>query len=331
MIDTKQGFPKILLATDFSSSADAALQQAVWAAKEFGARLVLTHVVSNLPAAIFAAPIEARQEFFYGDPQVFQRSIRQRSNERLKEIVSGLHLANLDIGYETLVGEPFVKIIQAVQEDQYDLVVVGTRGLSPWKRFLLGSTAKRLVRKCPSSVWVVKPHSTSPPKSILVATDLSEVSRRAVEQAIWIAKKAQSQLHILHVIEGEEFLDMLPDTASTKTLRKEIQTQAEAGLEEFLHSMSCPATGLSSHLAWGVPWREINRHAELFASDLIVIGTVGRSGVKGLLLGNTADKVLSLCDCSILAVKPVDFVSPIEPPILPLHEDSAPNEEQRET
>jgi hypothetical protein len=49
------------------------------------------------------------------------------------------------------------------------------------------------------------------------------------------------------------------------------------------------------------------------AADLIVIGTVGRSGIKGLLLGNTAEKVLDTCDCSMLTVKPDEFVSPIEP------------------
>lgn len=49
------------------------------------------------------------------------------------------------------------------------------------------------------------------------------------------------------------------------------------------------------------------------AADLIVIGTVGRSGIQGLLLGNTAEKVLDTCDCSIFTVKPDGFVSPIQP------------------
>ena len=47
--------------------------------------------------------------------------------------------------------------------------------------------------------------------------------------------------------------------------------------------------------------------------DLIAMGTVGRSGVKGLFLGSTAEKVLDHCDCSILTTKPDGFVSPIEP------------------
>ena len=54
-------------------------------------------------------------------------------------------------------------------------------------------------------------------------------------------------------------------------------------------------------------------------ADLISIGTVGRSGVKGIVLGNTAERVLDTCDCSILTVKPDDYVSPIAKPTWPLH------------
>ena len=61
--------------------------------------------------------------------------------------------------------------------------------------------------------------------------------------------------------------------------------------------------------------------AQHLAADLIALGTVGRSGIKGLLLGNTAEKVLGTCDCSILTVKPDGFVSPIDPAFWPLHPD----------
>ena len=49
------------------------------------------------------------------------------------------------------------------------------------------------------------------------------------------------------------------------------------------------------------------------------MGTVGRSGIKGVLLGNTAEKVLTTCDCSLLTVKPEGYESPISPPFWPLH------------
>jgi nucleotide-binding universal stress UspA family protein len=63
----------------------------------------------------------------------------------------------------------------------------------------------------------------------------------------------------------------------------------------------------------------VKRVAEHVQADLIAMGTVGRSGIKGLLLGNTAEKVLGACDLSMLTVKPDGFVSPIEPACWPLH------------
>ena len=71
--------------------------------------------------------------------------------------------------------------------------------------------------------------------------------------------------------------------------------------------------------SWGTPWLEIVQEAQRLRTDLLVLGTVGRSGIKGLLLGNTANRVLGTCDCNLLTVKPAGFVSPIEPPFLPLH------------
>jgi nucleotide-binding universal stress UspA family protein len=66
-------------------------------------------------------------------------------------------------------------------------------------------------------------------------------------------------------------------------------------------------------LIFGTPWKEIQRLVQQLNADLIVIGTVGRNGIEGLLLGNTAEKVLDHCDCSVLTVKPDGFVSPIAP------------------
>jgi nucleotide-binding universal stress UspA family protein len=68
---------------------------------------------------------------------------------------------------------------------------------------------------------------------------------------------------------------------------------------------------MQPHLSWGTPWKEINRLATEQSIDLITMGTVGRSGIRGLFLGNTAEKVLNACDCSILTLKPAGFISPI--------------------
>jgi nucleotide-binding universal stress UspA family protein len=65
------------------------------------------------------------------------------------------------------------------------------------------------------------------------------------------------------------------------------------------------------HLLRGSPSREIPALAKRLEADLVVMGTVGRSGIPGLLMGNTAETILYQLDCSVLAIKPPGFVSPV--------------------
>jgi nucleotide-binding universal stress UspA family protein len=312
------GYQKILAATDFSPPAEAAIKQAIWLAQRTQARLVVAHVLADAARALFDASSAARTELFQGDPEVFRREVRRASDERLRALVAKLAPPGLNVASETLLGEAFVEIIHAVQQEGHDLVVTGTRGLSAWKRFLVGSTATRLVRKCPSSVWVVRGESATPPRAMLAPTDFSEVSRRALEQAIWLANQAGATLYVLHVIDAddmpEDAFDKIAAGTSPQSLRRQLRGQAKDRLEELIDQLQPGAVNVEPRLTWGTPWREIVRLARNLKVDLVTMGTVGRSGIQGLLLGNTAEKVLSMCEASILSVKPADFVSPIEAP-----------------
>jgi nucleotide-binding universal stress UspA family protein len=146
----------------------------------------------------------------------------------------------------------------------------------------------------------------------LAATDFSDVSLKAAAHGARLAQQAGAPFHLLHVIDSmdipEDIISKIPEGSS---LRNEINAEAESRLNAFLGSLGCDRSTIHVHLSWGTPWKEMKRLVEHLAVDLLVIGTVGRSGIKGLLLGNTAEKALSTCNCSILTVKPDGFVSPI--------------------
>lgn len=315
-----EGFHNILVATDFSPAAEAALQQGVWLARVSGARLTLVHTLPDLRKVVHYASAKAKLDLLYGEGKEFEREVRRPSDARLRQTIAALNAPDLNIEYETLIGDPAVEIIHAVQQEGYDLVLVGTRGRSAWERFFVGSTAKRLIRKCPSAVWIVKPEHSGPPRAVLALTDFSEVSRRAVLAGAWAARQAGAALHLLHVIDSsdvpDDLIEKLPQGGS---LREEIREEARHRLEQFVAGLPIPPEQLRSHLSWGTPWKEIARLAQHEQIDLIALGTVGRSGVAGILLGNTAEKVLDTCDCSVLTVKPEGFVSPIKPACWPLH------------
>ena len=122
------------------------------------------------------------------------------------------------------------------------------------------------------------------------------------------------RFHLLHIIDSKDVPeDLITRIPKGSSLRQEINEEASRRLEEFLDSLAVDRTKIQVHLSWGTPWQEIRRISQHEAADLIVMGTVGRSGIKGVLLGNTAEKILDTCECSILTVKPDNFVSPIQP------------------
>jgi universal stress protein E len=294
----------ILVAMDFSPHSAAALKQAVWLARKSRAPLVLTHSIPDFSQSVHWGPYER---------EVNQRELHDRSETAMRRVIVDLNAMDLDVTFRTLVGEPFVEITRAVQTDGYDVVLAGTRGAGKWEQFFVGSTAKRLIRNCPASVWIVKAEHLVPPKVVLAATDFSDVSLKAVKEGLKIAQQSDAEFHLLHIIDSKDVPeDLISHVPEGSSLRQEINDEATRRLDAFVASLNVDRTQIQSHLSWGTPWQEIRRISKHQAADLIVIGTVGRSGIKGLLLGNTAERVLDTCDCSILTIKPDDFVSPIE-------------------
>jgi nucleotide-binding universal stress UspA family protein len=311
------GYSNILVAIDFSPHSDAALKQAVWLARTNRGRIVLAHSLRDLRRVLQSTP---QLELVYGDADRFQRELRREADQKLRNRVMELGARDVVISYETLLGEPYIAITHAVQAEGYDLVLAGTRGLAAWKEFIVGSTAKRLIRKCPSSVWIVTAENEEPPKVVLAGTDFSDVSLKAATQGLWVARQADAEFHLLHVVDSMDVPeDVIAKIPRANSLRHDINDDAKTRLDAYLKSVPCERDRIQVHLAWGTPWKEVGRIAEQVHADLIAMGTVGRSGIKGLLLGNTAEKVLGACECSILTVKPDGFVSPIDPAFWPLH------------
>ncbi len=309
-------YKNTLVATDFSPHAEAAVKQAIWLARQNGAKITLIHTLPDMRQAVSSASYQARVNLLYADGSVFQQEIRHTSETRMRQLIETLNGGDLDIQFETLLGVPYSQITHAVQKSEFDLVLAGTRGLATWQQFFIGSTASRLIRSCPSSVWIAKSEHVGPPRSVLAATDFSDVSRRAVIEGLSIARLASAEFHLLHIIDSADVPDdLISQTPEGHSLRHEINESAKQHLDQFVESLGINHGEVHKHLSFGTPWQEVSRLSKHLSIDLIAIGTIGRGGVPGIFLGNTAEKVLTSCDCSILTVKPADFVSPIPPEI----------------
>lgn len=316
-MNSKLGFKRILVATDFSPPAEAAFQQAVWLARRMGASITLAHALQarhSSPSAT-GPKMNLLRDLLVNEGESledFEMEAKREADLKLRRLAEKI-AGSIEIQTRVFVGEPYAEVTHDVQREGYDLVLAGTRGLAPWEQFLVGSTAKRLIRKCPSSVWIVKAEHIGLPKVVLAATDFSEISRKAVSQGLLVAQHTNAEFHLLHVVDSSDVPeDLISRIPKGSLLQQEIIQEASKRMDAFIDSLAVDRASIQVHQSLGTPWQEIRRAAKFQAADLVVIGTVGRSGIQGLLLGNTADKVLDTCDCSVLTVKPDGFVSPLK-------------------
>ena len=277
-----------------------------------GAELTAAHALTNIRDAMAAMSYDARWELVGGDIHKFQQELCRKSEEQLAELLKPYASSAIHVKQEILIGSPFAEIIHSVQEHGHDLVVVGTRGANGLQRLILGSTTQRLLRNCPCAVWSVQSEPSTPLKTILAATDFSEVSGRALQAAAYLAQRSGATLHVVHVVEGLDPVTLtgVPDELLRHS-KREINRAARQRLAEFAQQWAGDMPTDQRRVVWGKSWKAIGDLARRLQADLAVLGTVGRSGIPGMLLGNTSEKVLHTIRCDVLTVKPEGFVSPI--------------------
>lgn len=310
---------KILVAVDFSGTSEIALRQALALAKSLGATVTAAHVLTDLRGALESMPAAARWKLVAGDIDEFEQALRHDSDEKLAKLA---HRNAGDVKLETvtLVGKAHAELIRAVLRQHFDLVVAGMLGMSMVKKLLVGSTAEKLVRCCPAPVWIVPPGDARPLKKILVPVDFSDVSAKALRYAGMLAERHQATLHVLHVLDDKDLLE-LPQLAEQPdkqlgAFRRELKKSTAERLREFVAAQLPVALTPEYLLAHGAPWQLIDSNAKRLDADLIVLGSVGNSGLTGLFLGNTAERVLNYTRHPLLIVKPDGFETPVQPSIV---------------
>jgi len=206
----------------------------------------------------------------------------------------------------------WLEIIRAVQRGEADLVLVARRNQAGGGT-VLGGVTKKLMRKCPCPVWVVKPEGSAEPRSIVAATDLSAVGNRAVEIGAALAECFAAELDVVHAWPLPLSVPVLPELDVPAQSRVEVELQERAARERFEEALAGLALPRRprTHLVCGAPSAVIRELIEQRGTDLLVMGSVSRTGIAGLLLGNTAERLLDRVQCSLLTIKPSDFVSPV--------------------
>jgi len=319
-------FKNILCVVDSKKNNTSALQQAAKLAESNQTGLTVVEVVED----ISSDPTFFEQVLLLKD---YQETIIRDCLANLK-VMAGECCGQVAVETCVLAGIPFMEIIRKVLRDGHDLVVMNAEKNNLLNR-LFSSHHMHLLRKCPCPVWLVKQQPHRDYQRIVAAVDVSdthpadeintrrELNHLILELATSLALSESAELHLVHAwtAPGESFLrggfSAMPEDEVDSYVEKMKQLRIR-NLDTFMDEIA-QRTGQDAleflkpekHVIKGYPRKVIPQLAKSLDADLVVMGTVAHISLPGFFMGNTAEDILNQLDCSVLAVKPRGFRSPI--------------------
>lgn len=310
-----QRFKNILLVYDDTELRKLTLDRAINLATRNQARLTIIAVVEDIPPD-YQMLVTAMH------PQEIMKLAVKKQKVRLEQYIAPLLEAGHRVNAKVLVGKEFIEIIREVLRNNHDLVIKIARGKGGVRDILFGSTAMHLMRKCPCPVLIMKPERSRHYCRILAAVDVTPedikvntLNSKIMDLATSLAYLEQSELHIIHAwnIPYEHLLKEKADTSPGEIEKWENETRKlpKRYMDDFLKKYSLEKVKHQVHLLKGQASGLIPELAKKKRINLIIMGTLCRTGIPGFFIGNTAEKVLHRVNCSVLTIKPEGFVTPV--------------------
>lgn len=321
-------FKNILFVADSGLKSSDVFERAVSLTENNQASLTVVDVIPRITAGIGmpdGGPIST-------DLQAAMMSAHEQQLEFLVEP----YRERIDIKTRVLNGVHFLEIVREVLRNGHDLVIK-TPETWAWLGRFFGSDDMHLLRKCPCPVWIIKLQASKSYRRVLAAVDVGgaypkaelesrdALNRKILEMAGSLALSDFASLHIVHVWEaiGESvmhgaFMHIPEDEikAYVEQERRLHEASLDGLMREVTINMGKDAVEYlqpRTHLVRGLARKEVPALAKRIEADLVVMGTVIRTGIPGFIMGNTAETILNQIDCSVLAIKPPGFVTPVTP------------------
>jgi len=294
---------RILLATDGSPEAERALGTATMLSQKLGAELHLV-CVEPMPDPLSWPEARIMSPELRGD-------IRERAEDKARKMLEGQveKIREMDakvFGVHAVAGRPDTEIVRVAEEVGAGLVVLGSRGLGPVRRAVMGSVSLSVVHHSHCSVLVVRGEDAGLPGRILLAVDGSEQARVAAEAAAKISASTGSGLHVVFVMPTAEHLYVRH--LYSKELKRSVREQAGGDVRAFLDEQvrwieDHGGKVEDKHMAVGRPDAEIVELAEELGAGLTVAGSRGLGGVRRALVGSVSDSVVRHAHGPVLLVR----------------------------
>lgn len=318
-----QMFENILCMISPGEAARPTLERALTLAENAQARLTVVDVIPHISVG-YGLPD--------GGPVSMQlRSMILAEHQQALEAFLAPYQQRLPIGHDILMGTSFLEVIRQVLRQGHDLLIKPAQNPSRLG-MLFGSEDMHLLRKCPCPVWLTRPDEKPEYKCVLAAVDFDfdtpgaaqeVLNRQILELCSAFALADFAALHIVHVWDapfemtvrswGHAQSDAEKYVENERLRHRHALDRLHGQLKAHLDADTYMHLSPQFHLHRGTPAMAIPELAVQLNADLVVMGTLGRTGIAGLLIGNTAETILEQLQCAVLAIKPPGFVTPVTP------------------
>ena len=313
----------VVIGVDFSEFSQVALAQAKHVARWNQTDMHLIHVVDKLVVSDLQQAVKQPMDQVTED-------VRRTTQQRIGELFAGDPLERrteppgvktgeyaerrlrdvrrIELMVDVVVGTPYEEILKRVKEVNGDLLVMGSNGTSKPQRGL-GELARKCARKAPCRVLIVRETHADPFKLVVACVDFSSVSAQVVQQAIRVAQQDKAALHVVHMFTPPWTVlhYRSPTSSSSPDFQKQYRENLDAELHKYLQDYQEDLEGLDCQcklIESQRPADSIIEYVEEMGADLVVAGTRGRTGVKALLLGTQAERIVEHTPVSVLLIKP---------------------------
>lgn len=324
-VEKRSGYQQILLVLTPGCDEASLLGYAFAMAVDSHASLTVVEVL--------AETVEAAEEGISSPDQLDDRLL-ENSRRRLEDLVVGLG-EGVAIQTKVLLGRPYREIIREVLSGGQDLVLKPAEPGSGLKQRLFGNDDTRLLNNCPCPVLLIRSIPPSPYRHRRICAGVYQdekpggqrddrfgINRKILEHAARLASAQFAELHVIHAWEAYGEQDMQSGFSpfqfdaenyvdqELKRNREALETML-AEQRESMESGLLQAFNLVCHMVKGSHRDEIVRLAVDLQADLVVVGTAAHSGITDFIVDSTATAITRQLQCSVLVVKPPEFIAPV--------------------
>ena len=239
----------------------------------------------------------------------------------LKEWVLSLKQEYSNIKFKTKIriGIPFIEIIKEANDSQVTMVILDTHRETKEKACQRGSTTLHIMRKSEVPIWSIST-APRPVKNIVAALDISnqdyrDFNEQIIALAVEFCSITGASLTVCHAwrLDSEGFLRKWSgyDDLDIALLSKKMREERLGRLRSLLMPYENSPIHTSIKVLEGETRQILPKYVNEEGTDLVILGSLSRTGIAGFLMGNTAESLLNEIGCSLITLKPDDFTSPV--------------------